>query len=284
MILTPTNLKSLCEKYRLRPSKSYGQNYLVNDFPIAKMIEAAELKKTDTVVEVGPGFGILTFAVLPLVNKVIAFEIERKLEAYWEEKQKEHENVEIIWGDALKHVSRLDRDKSHIAYHGSFSYKLLANLPYQITSKILRAFLEAEYKPEKIVIMVQKEVAERICAKPGGMSILAVSVQYYGTPRIVARVPKGNFWPEPKVDSAVLAIDMHNIQPSPKDAEAFFRIVRAGFANKRKQLWRNLSVGLGMEGERVKQALREAVGNEKIRAEEVGVDEWKDIKQILDEY
>lgn len=276
MSLTPSQIKSLCETYRLRPSKSYGQNYLVNDFPIKKMIEAAELKKTDTVVEVGPGFGILTFAAAPLVNKVIAFEIERKLEGYWEEKRKEYKNVEIIWGDALRsHKSKVISLQS---------YKLIANLPYHITSKILRAFLEAEHKPEKIVIMVQKEVAERICAKPGGMSILAVSVQYYGTPRIVARVSKGNFWPEPKVDSAVLAIDMHQTQPSPKDAEAFFRIVRAGFANKRKQLWKNLSVGLGIEGERVKGVLREVVGNEKVRAEEVGIGEWKNIERILNEY
>ena len=201
-------LKQLCKEYRLTPSKKYGQNFLIDEKPIEEMIRAAELSKDDTVIEIGPGFGVLTFVVAPLVKKVVAFEIERKLEPYWAKRLKDQKigrskdqgEIEIIWGNALKHVSR-------ITYHVSRGYKVVANLPYQITSKVLQMLLaDVEQKPERIVVMVQKEVAERIVAAPPDMSVLAVSVQYYGEPRIVAYVPRESFWPIPDVDSAILAI------------------------------------------------------------------------------
>ena len=263
-LLSPTQLKELCTTYHLTPSKKYGQNYLISDMPIKKMIEAGELHAEDTVVEIGPGFGVLTLAMAPHVKKVVAFEIEKKLEGYWEEKQLEFKNIQVIWGNALKELETRNLELGT-------SYKVLANLPYQITSNVIRTLLELGNKPERIVIMVQKEVAERICAKAGDMSILAVSIQYYGTPKMVAKVTKGNFWPSPKVDSAVVSIT--NIQER-ADADTFFRYVRAGFHNKRKQLWRNLSVGLQIEGEKVKQTLQQVLGNEKIRAEELSVDDW----------
>ena len=283
-LLTPTILKQLCAKYNLSPSKRYGQNFLVSETPIKQMISAADLNKDDTVLEIGPGFGILTFALAEKVGKVIAFEIEKKLEKYWEEKIKEHNNIEIIWGNAIKQIT---------SYELRFtSYKVIANLPYQITSHILRALLELENKPERIVVMVQKEVAERICAKPGDMSILAVSVQYYGEPKIIAKVSRGNFWPEPKVDSAVLSIKTFQPeagQPSAEkhkniktlDDEQFFRVVRAGFANKRKQLWRNLFVGLKIDQEKIKKTVLEITGNEKIRAEELSVQQWIEVSKQL---
>jgi len=279
-MLTPTKLKLLCEKYHLVPSKKYGQNFLINEKPVRIMIEAAELTKDDTVVEIGPGFGVLTLSVALLVKKVMAFEIERKIEGYWEEiKGNNGNNIEIIWGDALnKFKVESLKFKS--------DYKVLANLPYSVTSNALRILLEAENKPSLIIVMVQKEVAERICAKKGEMSLLALSVQYYGTPKIICRVSKGSFWPEPSVDSAVLMIrlnakskDPHLTSPyeGDEDTERFFKFAKAGFANKRKQLWRNLAVGLNLEGEKVKQILQVVMGNEKVRAEELGVEEWKKI-------
>ena len=271
-MLSPTKLKELCHNYDLTPSKKYGQNYLVSDAPIKKMLEAAEIKKSDTVVEIGPGFGILTFALAEQAGEVIAFEIERKLEEYWEENAKE--NLEIIYGNALKQLPdyKIKND----------NYKLIANLPYQITSHVLRTILELENKPESITIMVQKEVAERICSKPGEMSLLAVSVQYYGEPKIVSRVNKGNFWPEPKVDSAILYIKTREHEKSEiKDDEFFFRVVKAGFVNKRKQLWRNLVVGLKVESNMVKKALQKVCKNEKIRAEELSVEDWGKIVKIM---
>src|SRR3989344_4276149 len=193
-LLQPKHLKALCERYGLRPSKSYGQHYLISDAPIKKMIEAAELAKDDTVVEIGPGFGVLTLAVAPLVKKVIAFEIEQKLRPYWEEKQTEFPNVEIIWGNFLK-IFNFQFPISNSRY------KVLANLPYQITSDAIRTIFEADSPPTRVVVMVQKEVAERICARPPNMSMLGVSVQYYGPPSITAHFPAGSFWPVPKVES-----------------------------------------------------------------------------------
>ncbi|OGH73889.1 MAG: hypothetical protein A3C90_03335 [Candidatus Magasanikbacteria bacterium RIFCSPHIGHO2_02_FULL_51_14] len=319
-LFQPSHLAKLCKEYDLTPSKRYGQNFLIDEKPIEDMIRAAELSKDDVVVEIGPGFGTLTFAVAPRVKRVIAFEIERKLEPYWKEKletgptsstdsvsghrrnwsdakyglrteasekletrekdkrdqkikrSKDSGEIEIIWGNALKHVSR-------ITYHVSNGYKVVANLPYQITSKVLQTLLaDVENKPERIVVMVQKEVAERIVAAPPDMSVLAVSVQYYGEPSIVAYVPRESFWPEPDVDSAIITIALKHLSTSAQDDEKiFFRVVRAGFANKRKQVWRNLSVGLGLPADVVKGVLKDVAGNEKARAQELSVDQWRSV-------
>lgn len=255
----------LCERYDLSPSKKYGQNYLISQGVIENIVASAGITAADTVVEVGPGFGVLTLALAERAKQVIAFEIEQKLRPYWAEQTVQHPNIEIVWGNAL---SEFDRQMDH---HEE-SYKVVANLPYQITSKIIRTFLEAEQPPTSMTIMVQKEVAERIVARPGDMSLLALSVQYYGRPKIAVRVPKGNFWPMPKVDSAVLHIE--DIQ-SRSDTVALFRLARAGFASKRKQLWSNLVNGLALDREQVKQALIDVVGDEKIRAEALSVADWE---------
>lgn len=272
-LLHPTQLKSLCSQYRLSPSKHYGQHFLISDLPIKKMIEAGELAADDTVVEIGPGFGVLTLSLVPFVKKVIAFEIERKLQPYWEAKQAEYSNLEVVWGNALNQLSAT-------SYKLSARYKVVANLPYQITSQMIRMFLETEPKPERMVLMVQKEVAERICAKPGEMSLLSVAVQYYGAPRIVAKVPKGNFWPMPKVDSAVIIIKTQEHENMLPD-EVFFRVVRAGFAHKRKQLWRNLAEGLHVPAVLVKSILTATNGKERARAEELSIAEWRALANAI---
>jgi len=285
-LFKPSHLKELCQKYNLSPSKKYGQNYLITDAPIKKMIDVAELKKTDTVIEIGPGFGVLTFALVEEVNRVIAFEIERKLEGYWDDNKTD--NLDIVWGNALKELTACSLQLTA-------GYKVVANIPYQITSNLLRVLLESENKPESITMMVQKEVAERICAKPGDMSVLAVSVQYYGEPKIITKVSKGNFWPSPKVDSAVLHISTLALeqQSTREFDDGFFKVVKAGFTNKRKQLWRNLSEGLklparnastsvaGGDREEIKKILVEVVGDEKIRAEELSVENWKEITKMI---
>jgi len=267
-IMNISKIQELCKLYGFSPSKQYGQNYLVNDGIVKKIIEAGELKPTDTVIEIGPGFGVLTFSLAEKAKKVIAFEIERKLEKYWGEKLKNYGDIEIVWGNALTRL-KIERLKD---------YKIVANLPYQITSQALRTILELENKPELIVVMVQKEVAQRICAKPPDMSLLALSVQYYGQPEIVDFVTKGNFWPAPKVDSAILRIKTlkhENIKTA--SDEQFFKFAKAGFAQKRKQLWKNLAEGLKLDKDKVKAVLNEVVGNEKVRAEELGVEEWRRI-------
>lgn len=260
------------------------------------MITAAGVSQDDTVIEIGPGFGILTLALAERARRVIAFEIERKLEDYWEEiKDKRYEirdkeingdKIEIVWGNALKElkVHKVPRERDPVFAAGHKVYKVIANLPYQITSNVLRTLLELENKPESITIMVQKEVAERICAKPGEMSLLSVSVQYYGEPKIVCTVGKGNFWPEPKVDSAILHIKTKKQKNKKAFDDLFFRVVKAGFANKRKQAWKNISTQLKVESYKVKSVISEVAGNEKARAEELSVEEWQTISRFLLEF
>lgn len=242
------------------------------------MLEAGEVGAGDSIVEIGPGFGVLTFALVERGVQLVAYEIEKKLQPYWEERSEDQKirrsggSIDLIWGNFLRN-SRFQILDSKFK-----KFKVVANLPYQITSKILRTLLESEHKPERIVVMVQKEVAQRIVATPGEMSMLALSVQYYGEPKIITKVPKGSFWPAPKVDSAVLAIT--NIQPR-KNEKAFFAVAKAGFANKRKQLWRNLSSGLGWSAEQAKQIVAAATGNEKIRAQELSIEEWEKIGKYV---
>lgn len=272
----PTTLKALCAQYGLTPSKQYGQNYLISEKPIREMVAAADLQTSDVVVEIGPGFGVLTLAVAPGVKKLISFEIEKKLQGYWEEKQKELPSLEIVWGNFIYQFGEIQSTFPK-------KYKVMANIPYQITSQILRLLLEAEHKPERIIVMVQKEVAQRICAKPGEMSLLAISVQYYGEPKMICKVTKGNFFPAPKVDSAVLMIS--NIRPASAQTTAaekeFFEVVRAGFAHPRKQLWSNLAEKFPAHKEHIKSILKDVAGDEKIRAEELSVEQWKKIVQEM---
>lgn len=270
-LLSPNYLKQLCLDYGLAPSKAYGQNYLITESPIKKILEAGELSREDTVVEVGPGFGVLTLALAPMVKKILCFEIEKTLEGYWADQQQEFKNIEMIWGNVLTMLPKMKLPST---------YKVLANIPYQITSPILRLFLEEiEHKPERMVLMVQKEVAERVCAKPGDMSMLAISVQYYGTPKIVTKVTKGNFWPSPKVDSAVLMIKPHKSIKNNYTDKEFFDLVRVGFSHPRKQLWSNLS-GVYKDID-FKTILKDITKNEKIRAEELSVQQWKNILEKI---
>ncbi len=275
-LFSPPYLRELCERYGLSPSKKYGQNYLVSDRPIRAMIEAGEVEKDDIIVEIGPGFGVLTLALAPLVKKIFAFEIERTLEDYWTREQKKFSNIELVWGNVLNQVPEYETE----IFDRLKSYKVLANIPYQITSKILRLLLEeVKNKPERIILMIQKEVAERITAKPGDMSMLAVSVQYYGEPKIITKVSKGSFWPSPKVDSAVLCIKPYKEPKHNFSDQEFFDLVRAGFSHPRKQLWSNLT-GQYPNFD-FKDILLKTVGNEKIRAEELSVKDWKNILEKM---
>ena len=260
-------LQHLCKKFGLIPSKKYGQNFLINPEPVEKMLEAGEVAGDDVVVEVGPGFGVLTLALAEHAKKVVSFEIEKKLSQYWEDQKSVWKNVEIVWGNVLQ------APDSQLPAHG---YKVVANLPYQITSNVIRKFLEAETKPELMVLMVQKEVAERICAQPGDMSVLAISVQCYGEPEIVMNVPKADFWPVPGVDSAILKIS-HIKQEN--TGEDFFNIIKAGFANRRKMLIKNLSA---VADKKNLPAIFQELGiNEKARAQELSVEQWRNLAKKI---
>jgi 16S rRNA (adenine1518-N6/adenine1519-N6)-dimethyltransferase len=269
-------LKHLCQKYDLRPSRHYGQNYLINPEVIEMIIAVSGVNKKDTVVEVGPGFGVLTLALCAKAKKVIAFEIEKKLEPYWQEistrlTQSKENNLEIIWGNVLRIDPKFFPK----------NYKVVANLPYQITSPVLKLFLEdLPNKPKEMILMVQKEVAERICAKPGDMSVLAIAVQYFAQAEIVGEVKRNNFYPAPEVDSAIIRIHLKNKLPK-IDTKKYFQLVKIGFAQKRKLLIKNLLPFFGKENkEKLLQTLKSMGFSELVRAQELGVEDWIKLLEI----
>lgn len=276
-IFNPDYLLSLCQNYGLRPSKKYGQNFLINSEPVEQMISAANITQDDTVIEIGPGFGPLTFALAPKAGQIIAFEIEKKLEKYWAKHAAE--NMKIIWGNVLR------ANLVEVGVPGK--YKVVANLPYQITSNVIRKFLEEKNPPTSLTLMVQKEVAERICALPGDMSLLAVSVQYYADAEMVAMVPRTDFWPSPQVDSAVIKITLKDTkviaeQNQLGSPDAVFKLVRAGFANRRKLLIKNLLPIVGKNRRAELENIFEELGlAPMVRAQELSVEEWIEIAKML---
>ncbi len=255
-------MKEISKKYNIKPSKRLGQNFLVDRSILKKIINAADLSSEDTVLEIGPGLGILTIELAKRAEQVIAIEKDKKLCEILKDVLKNYENVEIINQDALSYELRVT------------SYKLIANLPYYITSPVIRKFLEAEHKPELMVLMVQKEVAQRICAKPPHMNLLAVAVQFYAKPEIISYVSKKSFWPTPKVDSAIIKITSNvGFKKSYIDAKKFFKIVKAGFSSKRKMLKNNLS-STSLEAKKIEKILEKLGLNPKVRAENLSVEDW----------
>jgi len=253
------------KKYKIRPSKKLGQNFLIDKSVLRKIIEAANLSSQDIILEVGPGLGILTIELAKRVNKIIAIEKDETLHRILEGilKGRNIKNVKLINADILK----IPNSKLLIN-----NYKLIANLPYYITSPVIRKFLEIEARPKLMVLMVQKEVAERICAKPGEMSLLSVSVQFYGRPKIIAYVSKKSFYPQPKVDSAVLIITP---RPVPQiNPQKFFQIVKIGFSSKRKMLINNLSQKLKIQKPKLKTLLKKIGINPQARAENLSINNW----------
>ena len=276
----------------LKAKKSLGQNFLKDEAVLDRIIKAANLSKEDVVVEIGPGHGALTEKLAQVCGKVIAIEIDERLVEVLHTKLVDNQNIEIIAGDILKiNLPEL------IIEHGldKTGYKVVANLPYYITSPIVRLLLETKYPPMEMVVMVQKEVAERIVAKKGAMSILAVSVQYYAKPEFLFTVFKESFEPKPKVDSAILKISSISSSPLGEDVrrtdegsvaikeetKKFFRIVRAGFSAKRKTLINNLANGLQLEKKLVEEKLVSLGFPPNTRAQELGVEDWRKLVELL---
>ena len=260
--------KKLLKAWNLRPSKRLGQHFLINQNAIKKIIQAAGLKPNDTVLEIGPGLGILTKELVKKAGEVIAVEKDPKMCQILEEELKDFKNVKIIQDDILK---------SNIQYLiSNIQYKVVANLPFYLTAPVIRKFLETKTPPKSMVLVVQKEIAQRICSRPPKMSILAVSVQFYAEPKIVGYISKKSFWPIPKVNSAIIKIVPRQFRvPVPRQfCEQFFRIVRAGFAHTRKQLVNNLSGGLKVEKEKIKKWLLKNGVRPEQRAESLSVRDW----------
>lgn len=266
--IPPLNASAILKQYGLRADKKLGQNFLQDPFALEAIASAAEIQPSDTVLEIGPGLGSLTRYLAVAARRVVAVELDADLIPPLEAVTKPYNNIYIVHGDILKIVP-----KELVNEPG---YLVVANIPYYITSAIIRHLLENETKPRRIVLTVQKEVAERICAEPGDMSLLALSVQVYGEPHVEKRIPAGAFFPPPKVDSAILIIDIHSsprIQTELLDT--FFKLIKAGFSQKRKTLRNSLSSGLHIPAVEAEDLLAKAGIDPMRRAETLSIGEWQ---------
>ena len=260
--------RSLLNQFNIKPKKSLGQNFLVDERAAVRIVSAANLSQDDVVLEVGPGLGALTRHLASTAARVVAVELDQRLIPVLQHTLITHPNVELIQGDImqLNPACLLPSD-----------YKVVANIPYYITSALLRHLLEADVRPSLMVLTVQEEVARRIVAPAGAMNLLAVSVQFYGQARIVARLKAGAFHPRPKVDSAVVQIDLGPSARSSmgvRDVDLFFQLARAGFGQRRKQLHNALASGLGRPREEIDTALAQAGVDPRRRAETLALEEW----------
>jgi 16S rRNA (adenine1518-N6/adenine1519-N6)-dimethyltransferase len=255
-------------RFGLRAEKSLGQNFLQDPFALEDIVSAAEIQSTDTVLEIGPGLGSLTRYLAVSAREVVAVELDVKMLAPLKAVIVPYKNIRVIHGDILKlSPQELVTEKD---------YLVVANIPYYITSAVIRHLLESENKPRRIVLTIQKEVAERICAEPGDMSLLALSVQVYGKPRIAARIPANAFFPAPKVDSAVLCVDIYPSPQIPNELlKPFFKLIKAGFAQKRKTLRNSLSAGLHIPPTEAADLLTSAGIDPQRRAETLSIAEWE---------
>jgi 16S rRNA (adenine1518-N6/adenine1519-N6)-dimethyltransferase len=287
------SVHELLRRAGIDPKKSLGQNFLVDESYLDRIAATADLNADDIVLEVGPGLGTLTARLAAQAGCVVAVELDDRLIPFLRGEFALQENVHVVQGDILElqpaeliQSCRPQQMPAATASELPRAYKLVANLPYYITSAVLRHVLEAASAPSRAVVMVQEEVARRICAEPGEMSILSVAVQFYAEPRIAFRVPAGAFFPRPNVDSALLDLV---VRPHPAlaaiedevDEARFFALVRAGFGQKRKQLRNSLSAGLRMSKESADDALAVAGIEPSRRAQTLSIFEWVRLYQSL---
>jgi 16S rRNA (adenine1518-N6/adenine1519-N6)-dimethyltransferase len=272
--IPPLNAASLLKRYDLRAHKGLGQNFLQDPLALERIVAAAEIQPTDIVLEIGPGLGSLTRYLAVAAKEIIAVELDAGLLPPLKQVLAPYQNIRLVHGDILK-LSPKDLIPAK-------DYLVVANIPYYITSAVIRHLLEGETKPRRIVLTVQKEVAERICAQPGNMSLLALSVQVYGKPRIAAQIPAAAFFPAPKVDSAVLVVDIY---PAPlvkaELLDTFFKLIKAGFSQKRKTLRNSLSSGLHISPTKAAELLTRASIDPQRRAETLSIEEWERLSSLM---
>lgn len=268
------NPKYLLDTFNIDPKKSLGQNFLHDPQALEKIVATADIAPDDTVLEVGPGTGALTVHLAQSAARVIAVEIDDRLIPVLEKQLCDFSNVQILHADILKTDVQ--------ALVGDGDYVVVANLPYYITSAILRHLLELPHKPRRLVLTVQQEVAERLIAPPGDMSLLAVSVLFYGKPQIVTRLGPAAFWPRPDVTSAVVRIDVYDRPPvDVPNVDLFFKVVKAGFGQKRKQLRNAIGAGLGLSHPQAGTLLEAAGVDPARRAETLTLPEWANLTRII---
>jgi len=262
--------QEICRIYDIKPQRSMGQNFLVSLEVYKKIVASANIKKEDVVLEVGPGLGFLSAELLKEAKKVIAVELDAKIAKVLELALSAHsiDNLEIISENILDfNADTLEKD-----------YKIVANLPYNISSVFLRKFLSADNKAKSLTLMLQKEVVERIVAEPGKHSLLSLSVQYYSQAKYIDTVKKENFWPQPKVDSAILHLETkkdEEISLSKEEQKIFFRLLKFGFSAKRKKLINNLVGALQVENKLIQTKMQAADIDINIRAQDLSLNDWQ---------
>lgn len=281
MKLAPLDAPAILRRYGLRPDKSLGQNFLVDETALQRVVEASGLQPEEMALEVGPGLGGLTRWLAQRCRRVVAVELDVRLLPALREVIAPFSNVEVIQGDILAlDPGQLMSDKIP---DGEAAYRVVANIPYYITSALIRRLLETRPAPRGLTLTLQREVAERICAAPGEMSLLALSVQVYGQPRLAARIPAGAFYPPPQVESAVIQVELY---PQPRLAAThlplFFRLAKAGFSQKRKTLRNALAGGLGWKAKQSEALLLSAGIDPQRRAETLSLDEWQRLVQVYE--
>ena len=260
--------KRLLDKYHLKPRKGLGQNFLSDDEVLSGIADAAGIPAGASVLEVGPGLGALTRHLSERAARVVAVELDHDLVPLLRTELASRKNIEIVEGDILE----FKPDE----YFADGEYYVAANIPYYITSAVIRHLLEGKARPKRLALTVQKEVAERIAAAPGKLSLLALSVQVYGTADIPMIIPASAFYPEPNVDSAVVRIELYDEPLIPADEiEQFFALAKAGFGQKRKTLRNSLSSNLHISGAEAESMLRTANIDPSRRAETLTIEEWR---------
>jgi len=258
---------------KFHPKKQLGQNFLKVPEIAKKIVSYADIKEDDTILEIGPGLGILTDELVKTGAQIFAIEKDFELVEKLKRNVGEPKNLKIVHQDALWF--------DHSTIEGN--YKVVANIPYNITSPLIRKFIEGDNKPELMVMMVQKEVAERITAKPGDSNrgFLTLIVEFYADSEILFEVSRNEFYPVPKVDSAVIKISIKKKLPEDIEPEFFFKIVKAGFAAKRRQVHNSLSATLRLEKDLVLKILKEAKIDPMLRAEDLTLEQWFSLSKVL---
>lgn len=308
--LTDINyIKGLLKSHGFKPNEIMGQNFLIDELVLVELVEAAQLKKTDTVLEVGPGLGVLTAELLKKVGRVIAVEKDIRLFEILKKDDSLKPRLEFDGGAARfgkrltsdgsqdvgrktiraalpnnhEHISIINQDilKFNISENISEDYKVVANIPYYLTSKLIQNLLEATHKPSLMILMLQKEVGERIVATPGELSVLAISVQLFADVQIIKQVNKKCFWPEPKVDSVIIRIEPKEKYPEVQDHKFFFRIIKSAFAGKRKQIHNTLSSGLNIPEKEITEILLKSKISPTARPQELSIEQWISLYKII---
>ncbi|MCD7836612.1 MAG: 16S rRNA (adenine(1518)-N(6)/adenine(1519)-N(6))-dimethyltransferase RsmA [Lachnospiraceae bacterium] len=278
----PQNTIALLQKYNFNFQKKYGQNFLIDTTVLERIMEAAQINSEDCVLEIGPGIGTMTQYLAEKAGKVVAVEIDKALIPILEETLSQYDNVTIINDDILK----LDLEKLAEEKNGGRPVKVVANLPYYITTPIIMGLFESGVPLKSITVMVQREVAERMQVGPGtkDYGALSLAVQFYAEPQIVANVPPNCFIPRPKVGSAVIRLTRYSEPPvEVEDADKMFAIIRASFNQRRKTLVNGLvnAAHLNISRERVLSALEEMGLSTSVRGEALTLEQFARLSNLL---